>query len=141
MPIELPNYIMSRSEYDEESERLIRSGFEAEQAEEILKIQYPKSPFNAERELVHRGLITRVTDYSEYRGKYVESKTIDFGYELELLPDHNDQAGFTAEDIDNMADRLAHRGYLNGTAHYAKEKEISYLEQDQFFRDSHAEVV
>ncbi|QDU50867.1 hypothetical protein [Gimesia panareensis] len=135
MSVELPAYVMSRSEYNDESARMIRNCFDSDQAEAIIQNQYPKSPQAAELELRHRGLITSVTDYRQTRGRYVESKTIDFERELESLQDFTGQTGFTAEDIDNMAARLVVRGYLNGTAHEAKRNRISYVEQERRFCD------
>lgn len=133
MSVELPAYVMSRSEYNEESARMIRNCFDADQAEAIIQNQYPKSPEAAELELQHRGLITSVSDFRQTTGRYVESKTINFESELEVLQKYTGQTGFTAEDIDNMASRLVVRGYLNGTAHEAKRIGISYVEQERRF--------
>ncbi|HAW27493.1 MAG TPA: hypothetical protein DCY03_05140 [Planctomycetaceae bacterium] len=135
MSVELPAYVMSRSEYNEESARMIRNCFDSERAEAIIQNQYPKSPQAAELELRHRGLVTSVTDYRQSTGRYVESKTIDFESELKDLQEFTGQTGFTADDIDNMAARLVVREYLNCTAHEAKANRISYLEQDQKFRN------
>tara|TARA_R110002111_G_scaffold262504_1_gene338981 strand:+ start:170377 stop:170805 length:429 start_codon:yes stop_codon:yes gene_type:complete len=135
MSVDLPAYVMSRSEYNEESARMIRNCFDSDQAEAIIQNQYPKSPQAAELELRHRGLITSVTDYRQSTGRYVESKTIDFDGELESLQGYTEQTGFTADDIDNMAARLVVRGYLNGTAHEAKRNRISYIEQERRFCD------
>lgn len=132
MSVELPAYVMSRSEYNDESARMIRNCFDSDQAEAIIQNQYPKSPQAAELELKHRGLITSVSDHYQTAG-YVESKTIDFERELERLQEYTGQTGFTADDIDNMADRLIQRGYLNGTAHEAKRNGVSYLEQERRF--------